>query len=94
MYPSMFFALKSPAEAAASNIWRALARSFVRFLPLKYAMPSSCMVEGMIAFSDGNVPGTGSAFKTEMQASVNAMQDAVCFIIIDLFIKLMQMTEP
>ena len=52
------------------------------------------MVEGMAAFPDGNVPGAGSAFKTEMQASVNAMQDAVCFINIDLFIKLMQMTEP
>lgn len=56
-------------------------------------MPSSCMVEGTTAFPDGNVPGAGSAFKTEMQASVNAMQDAVCFIIVDLFIKLMQITK-
>ncbi len=52
------------------------------------------MVEGMTAFPVGNVPGAGSAFKTEMQVSVNAMQDAVCFKIIDFFIKLMQMIEP
>jgi hypothetical protein len=51
------------------------------------------MVEGMAAFPDGNVPGAGWACKAEVQASVNAMQDAVCFIIIELFIKLMQMTE-
>ena len=51
------------------------------------------MVEGTTAFPDGNVTDAGLACKAEVQASVNAMQDAVCFIMIDLFIKLMQMTE-